>query len=218
MFNYDRADFFANGLTHPVLLRALGNELRAMDTVFRTLRWRYSLLARNISPLIIQFAKLFSLQIFNYSNHHQGLHSHEKRPLKMSKWQALDLRADLCLSISAETDFQETVVDGSETDFQHSLRLLGGQISPLCSTPEPWTSSQCYLIRVLHQSCILAWGAFHLMNPLQSRTKVGWLRFDNDGGDISYGGQGGSQEVEIRANQGSITGDQGKPLLVTQRK
>ena len=38
MFNYDRADFFANGLTHPVLLHALGNELRAMDTVFRTLR------------------------------------------------------------------------------------------------------------------------------------------------------------------------------------
>ena len=168
MFNYDRADFFANGLTHPVLLRALGNELRAMDTVFRTLRWRYSLLARNISPLIIQFAKLFSLQIFNYSKHRQGLHSHEKRPLKMSKWQALDLRADLCLSISAETDFQERVVDGSETDFRHSLRLLGGQISPLGSTPMPWTSSQCYLIPVLHQSCILAGGAFHLMNPLQS--------------------------------------------------
>ena len=166
MFNYDRADFFANGLTHPVLLRALGNELRAMDTVFRTLRWRYSLVARNICPLIIQFAKLFSLQIFNYSKHRQGLHSHEKRPLKMSKWQALDLSADLCLSISAETDFQERVVDGSETDFRHSLRLLGGQISPLGSTPQPWTSTQCYLIPVLHQSCILAGGALHLMNPL----------------------------------------------------
>ena len=115
--------------------------------VFKKLRWWNLPLACNLVPSsssppsnysICKIARLANLQLF------QGLHSHERRPLKMSKWQAWLCRTDLCLPILVETDSRQIFSrDRFETDFGHSP-LLRGQISLLRSTsgwgPSPFTT------------------------------------------------------------------------------
>ena len=108
-------------------------------------RWGDEIFCRHATNLtspsnysICKIARLANLQLF------QGLHSHERRPLKMSKWQAWLQRKDLCLPILVETDLRQIFSrDRSEKDFGHSA-LLRGQISLLRSTsgwgPSPFTT------------------------------------------------------------------------------
>ena len=106
---------------HPVL-PPLAMSYEQWTRVFKTQRWRYSLLACNHPPLspIIQFAKLLRLQIFNYSKDSIPMRRGATKDVKMTRLAPQNWPLPFNLG-----------GDRSETDFQ--WRPIWDRFSAFCA-------------------------------------------------------------------------------------